>query len=332
MALEAAGECHPDVVFLDIDMPGLGGLELALGIQANHPGVIVIFVTAHAQYALEAFRAFPLDFLLKPIKEARLDETVKHLRVQHKLLHPVSPEEREVRIRCFGRFELLAGDEVKWETRRVRELLLYLIDRRGEAPSRDELLEALFGGRRDRNTLNNLRMTVFRLRNLIHALDAEGKYLRMGGDYSLTITRGVCDFTDFMAFARGNAAITDRNAAEAARALNLCRGPYLENEGCEWAQESAREVEAEYERIALGLAGCHAAAGRVPEAESILDAMLARNPISTEAYAALFDLYMSAGNRTAFRVRYQQYVRMLKKEYRVRPPARYREFYEHIDR
>jgi hypothetical protein len=193
---------------------------------------------------------------------------------------------------------LLAGDEVKWETRRVRELLLYLIDRRGEAPSRDELLEALFGGRRDRNTLNNLRMTVFRLRNLIHALDAEGKYLRMGGDYSLTITRGVCDFTDFMAFARGNAAITDRNAAEAARALNLCRGRTWKRR-MRMAQESAREVEAEMSAC-VGLAGCNAPRPRTRGGKHTGRDAGAKSPFEG-AYAALFDLYMSAGKTDGFR-------------------------------
>ncbi len=317
---------------LDIDMPKLNGLELALKMQAQCPGVIVIFVTAHAQYALEAFRAFPLDFLLKPVKEARLDETVNHLRSQHSLLHPASAPENCVRIRCFGSFELLAGIEPKWDTRRVRELFLYLIDRRGAAPTKDELLTALFGGQTDKAAANNLYMTIYRLRNLLDALDAQGKYLKMANDYSLTVAPGVCDYTDFMAFAQGNPVISAKNAVEAARALALCQRPYLENEGCEWATQTSCELDAEYERIALGLAGCHAAAGRVPEAEGVLNALLTRNPLCDEGYAALLDLYMGGGNHAAFCERYEQYARMLKKELRVKPPARYREHYERVRR
>jgi two-component SAPR family response regulator len=330
-ALESAAESRPDAVFLDIDMPGVSGLELALKIQAQCPGAIVIFVTAHAQYALEAFNAFPLDFLLKPVKEARLDKTVRRLCAQHALLAGADSESR-VQIRCFGSFELRAGTEVKWGTRRVRELLLYLIDRGGAAPTKEEMLSALFGGQTDKSTANNLYMTIYRLRALLNALDAEGKYLRLSDDGGLYIAPDVCDVTDFMAFARDNAVITGKNAVEASRILSLVRGAYLENEPCEWAAERALELDAEYERLALGLASYHAASGRAPEAENVLSALLARNPLSSDGYEALLELCMSGGKHTAFRERYEQYARMLKKELHVRPPARYRDYYAALKR
>ncbi len=330
-ALAAAGEICPDAAFLDIDMPKLNGLELALSIQAECPGIVVIFVTAHAQYALEAFRTFPLDFLLKPVKEARLDETVEHLRAQYALLRPASTENR-VRIRCFGPFELTGGNETKWGTRRVKELFLYLLDQCGAAPSKEEILRALFGGQTDKNAAHNLYMTMYRLRSLLCTLDPEGKYVRMSDDYSLTAAPGVCDYTDFMAFARGNPIISAKNAAKAARTLNLYRGYYLENECCEWACETSREAEAEYERIALGLAACHGLAGRAPEAENVLNTLLTKNPLSTEGYAALLDLYMENGNHRTYCEKYEQYVRMLKKELHVRPQNKYREHFDRVNR
>ena len=331
-ALAAAAEGCPDAAFLDIDMPGLTGLELALEIQAVCPGIVVVFVTAYAQYALEAFSTFPLDFLLKPVKEARLDETIEHLRVQHKLLNRASAPDNRMKIRCFGAFELLAAEEVKWETRRVRDLFLYLIDLRGAAPAKDEMLRALFDDQDSKGTAVNLRMTIYRLRSLLCALDAEGEYLKMGDDYRLTIAPGVCDYTDFMAFAEGNPVISTKNAVEAARALNLYTRPYLEGEGYEWAVETAYETETEYERIALGLAACHTLAGRAPEAENILNALLARNPLSTEGYEALLDIYMEGGNLPAYCEWFEQYARMLKKEYRVRPQAKYREYFDRVRR
>lgn len=331
-ALAAAAEGCPDAAFLDIDMPGLTGLELALEIQAVCPGIVVVFVTAYAQYALEAFSTFPLDFLLKPVKEARLDETIEHLRVQHKLLNRASAPDNRMKIRCFGAFELLAAEEVKWETRRVRDLFLYLIDLRGAAPAKDEMLRALFDDQDSKGTAVNLRMTIYRLRSLLCALDAEGEYLKMGDDYRLTIAPGVCDYTDFMAFAEGNPVISTKNAVEAARALNLYTRPYLEGEGYEWAVETACETETEYERIALGLAACHTLAGRAPEAENILNALLARNPLSTEGYEALLDIYMEGGNLPAYCEWFEQYARMLKKEYRARPQAKYREYFDRVRR
>ncbi|GGW47717.1 DNA-binding response regulator [Streptomyces lucensis JCM 4490] len=68
-----------DVVFLDIDMPGLGGLELArlLGGAAAPP--LVVFVTAHEDFAVRAFDLKAVDYLLKPLREERFAEAVRRV-------------------------------------------------------------------------------------------------------------------------------------------------------------------------------------------------------------------------------------------------------------
>jgi DNA-binding LytR/AlgR family response regulator len=67
----------PDVLFLDIRMPGLTGLEVA---RRAAEGVHVVFVTAFDQYAVEAFERAAVDFLLKPVNDERLAQTVQRLR------------------------------------------------------------------------------------------------------------------------------------------------------------------------------------------------------------------------------------------------------------
>jgi two-component system, LytTR family, response regulator len=66
----------PDVVFLDIDMPGGGGFEVLDRIE---PGPAIVFVTAYAEYAVQAFRAQALDYLLKPVESSTLTETIQRL-------------------------------------------------------------------------------------------------------------------------------------------------------------------------------------------------------------------------------------------------------------
>ncbi|MHB8074974.1 response regulator [Desulfosporosinus fructosivorans] len=331
-ALASIAERPPDVVFLDIDMPKIDGLELALRIQEKYPGVIVIFVTAHAQYALDAFKAHPLDFLLKPVRRVRLDDCIVHLRKQYTLLHPEGAVQDSFTLHCFGTFELICENEIKWGTRRVRELLLYLIDRNGSPASKPELLGVMFGGQEDKRTIHNLYMTIYRLKCVLYTLDPERKLIRLEEDNVLIIAPGVCDFRDYMCFARENAVITEANAVEAARALSLCRGPYLEKENFEWASESDNEVETEYERIALGLGSCHIAAGRLAEAERVLTALLLRNALCEEAHTLLLDLALQTGNRDTYLGRYEQYARILKKELHLKPAARYREQYKRLQR
>ena len=76
-AAEAIGELAPDLAFLDIQMPGLTGLEVAQGIEG---ATRVVFVTAYDQYAVEAFEARAVDYLLKPLKAERLAACVTRLR------------------------------------------------------------------------------------------------------------------------------------------------------------------------------------------------------------------------------------------------------------
>ncbi len=329
-ALETITYSPPDAVFLDIDMPKLNGLELALRIQEKCPGVVVIFVTAYAQYALEAYKAHPLDFLLKPVNQARLDDCIGHLRKHYELLHPKEPAKPGLTIHCFGMFELVCTTEVKWSTRRVKELLLYLIGKNGYPASKPELLGVLFGGQADKSAVHNLYMTIYRLKSLLDIIDPERKLIRLTEDNALIIAPGVCDFTDFMRFAREKPVITEENASEATRALSLYRGTYLEKESYGWAGESANEAENEYERIALGLASCHIAAARQPIAESVLTALLLRNALCEEAYTLLLDLALQTGSRSAYLTRYEQYARVMKKELHLKPAARYREQYERL--
>ena len=77
-------ELQPDVAFLDIQMPGLTGLEVAQGIEGR---TRVVFVTAYDEYAVEAFEHEAVDYVLKPIKTERLQRTVE--RVQRALVEPV---------------------------------------------------------------------------------------------------------------------------------------------------------------------------------------------------------------------------------------------------
>lgn len=78
-ALQYYDKYKPDVIFLDIRMPGMDGIETAhhLSKEANPPAVI--FTTAYTDHALEAFEAQAVDYLLKPIRKERLEEALKNL-------------------------------------------------------------------------------------------------------------------------------------------------------------------------------------------------------------------------------------------------------------
>jgi two-component system LytT family response regulator/two-component system response regulator LytT len=131
-ALETVGRLSPDVVFLDVQMPGLGGFEVARRLLQQAPPPAVVFVTAYDRHAIEAFDINALDYLLKPVEATRLDQTVQ--RARKRLAHerssssapPVNDQlekivkmmavrqirREQVAIKVGERFMLVQADEI----------------------------------------------------------------------------------------------------------------------------------------------------------------------------------------------------------------------------
>jgi two-component system, LytTR family, response regulator len=78
-ALAAIREQKPDLVFLDIQMPGLSGFDVLAELQP-HELPLIVFVTAYDRFAVQAFEARAIDYVLKPVDDARLAATLSHIR------------------------------------------------------------------------------------------------------------------------------------------------------------------------------------------------------------------------------------------------------------
>jgi two-component system LytT family response regulator len=98
-AFFAICEHQPDLMFLDVQMPGVDGFELLKAVPAAQMPVTV-FVTAYDQYALKAFEANALDYLLKPVEDARLDVALD--RVRQEIANRDADEHRSRLLRLLG--------------------------------------------------------------------------------------------------------------------------------------------------------------------------------------------------------------------------------------
>jgi two-component system LytT family response regulator len=80
MALQKIAAQHPDLVLLDLQMPAMGGLEVVRHLKHGAHMPVIVIVTAYDKYALEAFEAGAIDYLLKPVGQERLSEAVERAR------------------------------------------------------------------------------------------------------------------------------------------------------------------------------------------------------------------------------------------------------------
>ena len=105
-AIHAVDQHAPDVLFLDIRMPGLTGLQVAERLAASE-GPLVVFITAYNEYAVQAFEREAVDYLVKPINDQRLAETVLRLKKRLTAKEP-EPDTSEL-TRALDLIKRLAG-------------------------------------------------------------------------------------------------------------------------------------------------------------------------------------------------------------------------------
>jgi len=124
-ALELAREHRPQIVFLDMDMPEMNGLETARAITDLDSGIFLIFATAHPDYALDAFEVHPFDYILKPFNEERIKKTLHNLNLR--LTEPLLPaggSKNSISIQVPGKTILLEPDEIIYiESNRAQILI-----------------------------------------------------------------------------------------------------------------------------------------------------------------------------------------------------------------
>lgn len=119
-ALLQAEQQHPDVLLLDIRMPGIDGLEAARHLAALENPPAVVFTTAYGDHALDAFSAHAIDYLLKPIRKERLEEALSRVRKLNRAQRAVlaggnTPSARShICARVRGDLQLVPLDDVRY--------------------------------------------------------------------------------------------------------------------------------------------------------------------------------------------------------------------------
>jgi two-component system LytT family response regulator len=116
-ALEQIAAFKPDVAFLDIQMPEVSGIELAASLPA--PAPLIVFATAFDQYAIRAFDANAIDYLLKPYDQARLQRALERVRLRLRAPQPLPAfdsghEIRQLLITERGVTRVIKVEQVQW--------------------------------------------------------------------------------------------------------------------------------------------------------------------------------------------------------------------------
>lgn len=172
---EAATLMNNDIqiVFLDIEMPGINGIQFADKIRKEYEAVNIIFVTGHPEYSFEAYDVRPSGFLAKPVTEKDIERELKELR------YPIREKQPRLRVQCSP-FAVFADDEAfEFKRQSTMELFAYLVYKKGAFCSNHEIIAVLWGDSKEKQAY--LRKLLSDMRECFRSIGLEDVILKKYG-------------------------------------------------------------------------------------------------------------------------------------------------------
>ncbi len=192
-AFEWAKENKPDIAFLDVQLRGSTGIELADKLKTLYPDLPIIFCTGHKEYAYDAMQLHASGYVLKPVTpdaiQKELDVVVKKGGKTDKLT-----------VNCFGTFDVLKdGKSLSFSRKKSKEVFAYLIDRRGASVTAKEMCAVLWEDSDDfeKNVLYLYKL-IADLKNTLTESGFPELFIRQNYNYSINTQQIDCDYYKYL--------------------------------------------------------------------------------------------------------------------------------------
>lgn len=318
LALEATLIEEPDVVFLDIDMPEINGIELAEKIQNACPEIIIVFVTAYDQYAVKAFDLNAIDYIIKPIQRKRLDETIRRLMKEDSL--EKDPSDKVGVVCCFQglQFKKSFNDikviEAHWRTSKARELFSFLLQNRGNSVRKDMILDLLWPEFDENKGYAQLYTTVYQIRKTLSAINIHITISSYDNSYILELNDVKLDIDEWEKRMKDiTAGLNDQFKYQ--NVLHLYRGDYFSEEAYLWAESERERLRVLWIYYINKISDYLIFQEKYTEAILLYKRAQILHPFMEENYFMLMKLYDLSGDSYAVIQQYNQLRDMLIREY-----------------
>ena len=179
-----------DIAFLDVEMVGMSGVELAEELKKYNAEINIVFCTGYGNYRDKAFELHASGYLMKPITPEKVKHELENLR------RPIL-EKKRLKVQTFGNFEVyLDGKPLAFKYRRTKELFAYLVDRVGALCSVGEIIGVLFedeSGRED--YFQKIRRDLL---STLEEVGCENVIVHKRGMLGVVVSEIRCDYYDYL--------------------------------------------------------------------------------------------------------------------------------------
>jgi len=183
-----------DVAFLDIEMFDVNGIEVASIVKKVSPQTKIIFLTAYSNYAIEAFKVKAFGYLMKPATLQAIKQELEHINDA-----PLS-QNKKIQIKTFGNFDIYVdGKIVKFSRSKSKELLAYLVDKKGTSANSNEIIAAIWEDKDDSNSTKSLfRNLVSDITSTLKNAGIEDLFVKSFNSYAINTQIVDCDYYRFL--------------------------------------------------------------------------------------------------------------------------------------
>ena len=322
----------PAIVFLDIEMPEINGIELAEQILQSLPKTHIVFVTAFHDYAVQAFELNAIDYVVKPVQLHRLSETLHRFQVKEvKEIASVSPEPIN-RICTFQSLSFTRITEttetldVRWRTSKARGIFAFLLQHRNKYITKEALLE-LFWPEVDREKSTvQLYSTIYQIRKTLSSIQFNVTITNHENGYRLNLNEVQLDIQEWEDGLKENLIVNDDTFTAHQRLMNIYQGDYLSEEDL-WAENERERLRVLYLQHISKVADYLVSKDEYPDAISLYLRVQMTAPYIDHSYFKLMQLYSKIRNLHAVEQQYTQLKNMLLQEYGVEPKIAIQDWY-----
>ncbi|GAA0462929.1 response regulator [Alkalibacillus silvisoli] len=318
-----------DVLFLDIEMRGLNGIELAERLLEHSPHLQIVFVSAYNEYAVKAFELNAVDYLLKPVKLERLAKTTN--RIKNQLIESKEQINEQISINLFYEPKVYKGDTViplKWRTTKAQQLFYYLIHCRNRTVGKAELIEILWPDFEMGKATTQLYTTIYQVRKTFKSLNDYIKVLNLGDGYSVKLHDVQMDADVFDHFIEKNYSIDEQTIDHYERVVKLFKGDYLQGFDYTWVHYEQLRLRFLWITVKIKVINWYRENGIFDKAmEHALD-IYQRFPLEEEGYFELMKTCATTGNSASVMKYYEQLEYMSEQELGVEPSDKIKSWYK----
>jgi two-component SAPR family response regulator len=300
-AIEALDTTPVDAVFLDNQMPGMTGTEAARKMRAIQPQMPIVFTTAYAEYAVEAFEIQSTDYLLKPIAMNRLQHAVSRIKQAVSAVQARSDASVHSLIRCMGGFSigLLNADNqlLSWKTNKEKEVCAFLIHHEGRPADTALIIESIWPGYDVKKAKTYFYTCLSYLRKSLQEHDVPMSVVKAGKGFAIQLDGAVADVTAFEGMLDKILSAEEADERLYDKINGLYKGEYMEGCDYSWALARQEAIKAKYIRSLRCMHRLFRKRGRAALAADSLQRVLAIAPDSEADGRELIRLHLEAGNR-----------------------------------